>query len=746
MSDPKNQDDKTLKIDKLNQMFKDADEADNELFSEQRSNVLLIAGEHYTRRNAKYWNRIRDSKDLSSEQKLRLTKNHIQKITKTYVNNIISHSPSVKVVPANQKELKDQKSAQLNDSVLQYAKNKQDFKKKTLQLAKDYIDIGEVAVKIFWNPNAGKFLGWEASMDEETGQPIYGEDGQYENSGRPKFSGELQIERLYGFNLLRSTSCKSMEESPFFIVRKMVPVDELKAMVAGDEDKEKMITEQKDDTFLIFDGNHQNYTKSEGQTMLREFYFKPSMDYPTGYYYITVEGGILFEGELPFGIFPIIYEGFDEIQTSPRHRSIVKQLRPYQAELNRAASKIAEHQVTLGDDKILTQSGTKITTGIHLPGVRSIQYSGMQPTILPGRSGEQYVNYMNSQIQEMYQVANLSEDTQEKQGIADPFAQLFQSVRDKKKFTIYTDKFEGFLCKVFGTWLDLARRYMPEDMVIPMIGSSEAVNISEFKTTEELSYRITVEPMVDDYTTMMGRQLTINHILQYVGPQMKSEDIGKLIRAAPFGNLEEAFGDMTLDYDTATNMILSLDRGAPATANHYDDEQYMIKRLIARKRQSDYSMMNPQIQQNYDAIISQYEDIAAQKAQQLIAAQNQFIPSGGARIKVDYYVPDPVNPDRPVRATLPAESVDWLIKRLADQGSSQEQMAQMNQGAVQDIAGKLNQQQGANAQIGAQPGGAPMPPRPGPQMPMARPPMPAPAGPPASMSNLNQPMPGRRMP
>lgn len=681
-------------ISELNALYTDADQADQEIFTEQRSNILLIAGEHYTRKNAKYWNRIRDSKDLSNEQKLRLTKNHIQKITKTYVNNIVQHAPSVKVTPRNEKELQDQKSAELNNSVWQFGRDRQGMKIKTQQFAKDYIDMGEVACKIFWNPNAGKFLGFRAEMDE-AGNPVMDESGQMVASKTPVFSGDLIIERLYAFNLLRDPSCKEMKDSKVQIIRKMVDLEEAKALVGDDEEKLKWLHEQQDETFLVFDGNQQNYQKAKNQIMFKEYYFRPCVDYPLGYFYITVEGGILFEGELPFGVFPIIYEGFDEIQTSPRHRSIVKQLRPYQAEINRAASKIAEHQVTLGDDKILIQSGTKITTGVQLPGVRSIQYSGIAPQILQGRAGDQYTTYAASQIKEMYDIANVAEDSALKEmGKMDPFGQLFASVHDKKKFTLYTDKFEAFLCRICETYLTLAREYFSDDMLIPMIGRSEIVNIQEFKTTTELAYSIKVEAQTDDITTMMGRQLTINHALQYVGSQLDKEEIGKLMRQMPFGNFDESFSDMTINYDSAVNMILALDRGEQPMPNKYDDGPYMIKKLTARQRMSDFKFLNQQIQQNYDQLISMYEDLEVQKQAEIKRAQSEFIPSGGARVKVDYYIPDPKNPDRPVRATLPAESIDWLIKQLATQGSAQDQIGKLGEGVASEIAGKFNQQQG----------------------------------------------------
>lgn len=696
-------------ISELNALYSEADQADQDIFTEQRSNILLVAGEHYTRKNAKYWNRIRDSKDLSNEQKLRLTKNHIQKITKTYINNVIQHAPSVKIFPRNEKELQDQKAAELNNSVWQFIRDEQDLKLKTLQFAKDYVETGEVAVKVFWNPNAGKFLGFRSEMDE-AGNPVMDESGQMVASSTPAFSGQLIVERLFAFNLLRDASAKSMKESKFLIVRKMVDLDEAKALVGDDEDKLKMLVEQQDETFVVFDGNQQNYQKSKNQVMFKEYYFRPSVDYPTGYFYITVEGGILFEGELPFGIFPIEYEGFDEIQTTPRHRSIIKQLRPYQAEVNRAASKIAEHQVTLGDDKLLIQSGTKITTGVQLPGIRSIQFSGMAPTVLAGRSGDQYTQYAAGQVTEMYQVANITEDTALKEMSNDPFGQLFMSVHNKKKFTIYTDKFEWFLCRLCKLCLSLGKQYFTEDMLIPMIGRSEIVNIKEFKNTSDLSFSIKVEPQSDDITTMMGRQLTINHVLQYVGAQFDKEEIGKLMRQMPFANFDESFSDMTMNYDSAVNMILALDRGEQPVPNKYDDGPYMIKKLTARTRMSDFQFLNDQIKQNYDMVIGEYEQLEAQKQTEIKQAQSQFIPASGAKIKVDYYVPDPKNPDRPVRATLPAESVDWLIKQLAAQGSAQETLVNLGEGVTSEVAGKF---------LAQQPGGQmPMPPQaPGPMPP-----------------------------
>lgn len=700
---------KKLTISDLNALYSESETCDQEIFSEQRSNVLLVAGEHYARRNSKFWNRIRDSKQLNSETKLRLTKNHIQKITKTYHNNIVAHAPSVAPVPANEKELADQKSAELHKSVWQDLRSRHKLRDKTREWAKDYIDIGEVAVKVFFDPNAGQFQGYEAEMEPQmqpeldemgnptglmidTGQmvPKLDENGQMVSSGTPVFSGDMVYERIFGFNLLRAAEAKSMAESRYLCYRKMVQIKDLKAKIGNDPDKLKLVEEASQDVFTVFDASSGNYTTTKNETMLREYYFRPCADYPLGYYYISTTKGILWDGELPEGIFPIAYCGFDEVATSPRSRSIIKQLRPYQVEVNRSASKLAEHQITLGDDKLLIQSGTKLVHGGQLPGVRGIQYSGMPPTILGGRSGEQYLGYMNSQISEMYMIANVEEDKEEIKAQSDPYTGLFRAMRQKKKFIIYAEKFESFLIDICDKSLRYAKLYFPENMLIPAIGKREFINMAEFKNSEDLGYQIKLEPQSDDIETQMGKQLVLNHALQYVGKELGKDGIGRAIRAMPFLNKEEVFGDLTSDYDNTTNDILAMDRGQPRPAHAYDNHTYVIKRLISRMKLGDFEFLSDEIKMLYQQKIQEHEGLEAENQQKMLAAQADMIPTGGYLVVCDFYMPDPAAPERTKRVRLPYEALNWLIKRLDEQGSSVKRFDEMHEKALGDIAGMVH--------------------------------------------------------
>jgi hypothetical protein len=647
---------KKLNIGDLNKIYTESEAADKEVYAEFKSNILLISGDHYNKKTSRVYNRIRSTAPDGSpdSQRLRLTKNHIHKVYRTYVANILSYAPGVAILPQIDSELQDQKDAELNNSVWQDAKNRYRLQEKTRQWCQDFVGIGEVACKIFFDPNRGELKGYEPKMmEDENGEPVLDESGQQccetDESGqqvadeeKPVFKGEFVFERIFGFNLLRSPAAKSMEDSPYLIVRKMVDECELKERYEGDSDKMKAIQSGSDETYIVFDSNKGEYRSSKDQVLVKEFYWKPCFAYPEGYFAITTNHGILEEGPLPYGIFPIVWAGFDEYPTAPRGRSIVKQLRPFQGEINRAASQCAQHQITLGDDKLIYQGGTKLAPGTLLPGVRGISFNGViPPTVLPGRDGSQYLPYIESQIKELYDVAELTEENEPAPGQIDAYSMLFTSLKRQRKFAIYGEKFEQFLIDLCQVYLELAKQYLDDDALIYAVGKSERINMAEFRKTSPLCYQIRLEARSETIETQLGKQLTANHILQYVGPQLQKDDIGKIIRNMPFGNNEESFKDFTIDYDVAKNDFLALERGEIPIVGEYDNHEFAVRKTTARIKEPDFRFLTPQIRVNYITYLKQHEKFIADQAQKLIDAKNEFIPISGPLIGCDFFVPTP---------------------------------------------------------------------------------------------------------
>lgn len=694
-------------ISELNGYYTDADSADQEVFAEMRSNVLLASGDHYSRVTSRFYKRIRDTKELSNEQKLRLTKNHIQKICKIYVNNIMSTNPGVGFSPKDENSNHDMKVAELHHSVWRDGFDRYNLEDKQDDWCDSFIEIGEVAVKLFYDPNLGALKGYGPKVDVE-GNPVLDELGaETPDTDQPMFEGEFVFEEIYGFNLLRPPECKDLRKAEWLGIRKMSDRQELLRRFRGNDKIKQLITADQDETYLVFDALNGGYKKSGKQTMIREFYFRPSLLFPKGYYYITTKAGILDEGELPGGHFPIIWAAPEKIQTTPRGRSPIKTMRPYQVEINRAASKIAEHHITLGDDKLLIQNGTKISAGSSLPGVRSVNYTGQKPEILAGRSGAQYLEYMNSQILELYNVMMVAEDSAEnQQGNLDPYILLFRSARQKKKFQRYIKRFEKFLVELCHLYIKLCKIHLPDDAVILAIGKNEQINIPEFRQYPDTCYEVKIEAQSDDIETKLGKQIVMNHALQYVGPKMERDDIGRMMRAMPFGNFDEGFSDLTMDYDSMQNDILALDRGEKPPINQYDNHKYCVKWLTFRTRKADFKFLPPNVQQNYFQKISLHEEFEAKNQLSIQRAAQGFIPTGGYLVTCDFYVKDPSDPTgaKTRRAKVPYQAMEWLLEQMESQGANQQQLEGMSEGAMAQISEKMGALQQPQNQM--QPGPA----------------------------------------
>lgn len=665
-------------------MYSDGETVDREIWAEMRSNVLMVSGDHYHKKNWKILNALRDVSNLSEDQKLRITKNHTHRIYKTYVNRIVSMAPDTAITPQNEKELPDTKAAELHHAVWLDIKKKASFKEKVNQFASDYVGIGEVWAKVYWDWNKGNLKSEE--KDPETGDT------------KTTFSGGLCWDRVFGFNVFRPKGCMDLKTAPWLGIRSMESVENLKARYSEDEVKMKLLEPDGKTTFLVFDQNSGEYTEAKDTVLVKEIYYRPSPEHPRGYYYYFVSGGILEEGELPGGLFPLVYSGFDEIPTQARYRSPIKQWKPYQVEINRMSSKMAEHQVTLGDDKVIIMNGGKLGPGGNAPGVRALSASGGAINVIPGRTGEQYLNVLNATISDYYQTAMVSEELEDKlPANVDPYAMLLSSSRWKARFSLNIQKFERFLLEATELALEMTRLYIEEDELINVIGKGEAANIPEFKNSKSLLYQITLEESTEDVESRVGKKLALDRYIQYAGANMKREDIGKFLRMDPYLAKEQIFSDFTMPYDNATNDILALDRGQQAQMNRfrYPEIGYILQRLTSRMGMSDFNLMPPQVQQNYEATVNYYQQQLTQMTQEQAALDSEFIPTDGPLVRCDFWVPDPKSPDKQVRLAMPSASLLWLWDRIQKQGSTMDVLHQQQQTLVSGVAQQLRQNQAA---------------------------------------------------
>lgn len=703
-----------LDLNKRNEIFEKAQQCDKDLFAEYKNNVLVEAGKQWNNTKRRIYNRLSES-GADQQTKVRLTKNHISVILSAIKNQIGSKAPWTRPFPHAESEAQDQKAAELALAVWSDAKHRYNLQEKRDRWLNNFVVIGETgAVKIFWDPNKGKLVGYEQAQDEQgnllfedqLGQPtlqqhVTDEAGNVLAENKPKssnkavMSGDFVLETILPFNLRRDPSCETLEESPYLGIEKMMELDDAKKLAQGDQNKIDKLKASAETTFKVFDNNKGDYVDSKNQVLVRELYYRPCSNYPNGQFSIfTKEVDLVEPQELPHGIFPIVdSEGYKNIVTTPRGISETRNLRPLQANLNQLASQKMQHELTVGDDKLVLSGGSKVEKGSDFPGIRTIKVTGAPPTVISGRTGDQFLASIQAITDEMYRIAGVEYLLEEVSGQMDPNAMLFRSMRQKVKFSGPAEKFERFLTKVNKLYLQLHQKYASEEMMIKAVGRNEHVNISEWKNVSELDYAIKLEPVGEDIESALGRSLQIQTILQYAGDKIPPESIPQIISAMPHLNGHDMFGNLLQDETDAKNVILSLDRGEVPTPRKYDNHKYIIKKLNSRMRERSFDLLDPQIQANYEEYILAQEQFENEEITQIKMLQAQTIPTSGALVTVQLYesVPNSSGGVKTQFMKMPTDTILWVKKALEAQGTYLEQFEQLPQTRQAQIAQQNNQ-------------------------------------------------------
>jgi hypothetical protein len=297
----------------------------------------------------------------------------------------------------------------------------------------------------------------------------------------------------------------------------------------------------------------------------------------------------------------------------------------------------------------------------------------------------------------MYEAAMLGEETSEEQMNLDPYSLLFRTMGQQAKYKKYIEQFEEYLVEVYELVLELCRYYLSDEELAEILGPKEVGNLAEFRKQTPQTFRIKVQPQTDTIDSQLGKQLTFNHLPQYIGKNLKPDQIGMIVRNMPFVNNEEMLSDLTIDYDNVKNDMLAIERGEMPQLGPYDKNEYYVEKLTHRMKQADFKYLDPQVQQAYQMFMQQHQQEIARKQAEIQAAQGEQIPVGGAMVTLSLRMPDP-DGEGSKQVRLPYNAVMHLIEQLEKQGNNLETLENMNQGALAEIAGQMKSMELGQAQ------------------------------------------------
>jgi hypothetical protein len=345
--------------------------------------------------------------------------------------------------------------------------------------------------------------------------------------------------------------------------------------------------------------------------------------------------------------------------------------------VNRCASKITEHQLTVGDDKVILSKGAKFERGVDQPGIR-VYYTTGSPQIVPGRSGEQFVAYLEHNIQEIYRLLSVEDNKNPAAQGFDPKAELFKMQRQKIKFSKPAGKLERYFKSIAKTFLFLEQKYMTEERFQLVVGNQDAVDFEEYQNIDRLDYSVRLEEVSGDIETMLGKTIELEVIMQYSGKELDDQTRVTLLNQFPILNKAHAFKHITLHHKNIESDILQLERGQFVEPRRFDNHDLVLQYLTQRMSQKDFQRLDPKIKELFDMKYQAHEAKLKEVTEQMRQAQAGMIPTGGALVRCDvYHNTDPSNPQKTERLQLPDDALNWLKERLEEQGLAQERLGEI---------------------------------------------------------------------
>lgn len=633
-------------------------------------------------------------------------------------NKLASYKMSVTFTPRDGENIEAVMGARICNSILDQVRDSNCMDTEEKKLRHVVVNEGEGCLMWFFDTMKGNFLKTYShkSSRKKITSKSFDKIVKAENDGTdletwssfnftPDYSGELVYKRIPNTNILRPPDCTNMDRAEWLGFYEIMNMRDLKLLVKDKNVWDYLLSSSRNMNLFTFNSMKNKYTyKQPGLYQDVAFiFFRPGGNLPRGYYFVHCNGIILFQGELPYGVFPIAYEGVYEKNDSPRHFGYPHNLIEPQQALNATKSKISNQKHKLGDTKILHSNNVKVgdlnvqgVTHIPVQDQGDLQNPNGKPFIheIKAKSGEEYVNIFNSEMESFrfMSKSNLLEDplnTQKQKKSGDFLQQFFMSVKEKGSFNEYSDTYVSLLKKSAKIVVKLAKNYYDERNLVPLVKGQDAINVKNFKKIMDLDKLVKLDEQDDSIESKMGQHAIFQTLIQYGGKhfQENPEQLGMLIKTAPLGNFEELYSNMTQPLKVAENVVLKVMNGVVPKPMPYQDYKIILAKLGSETLKPYYERLSEKEKAVYQKAIELYTQAEAELAQQIKAMEADEIPLTGMGVKVDLHTKD-ADTKRSQKVVIPQDAIEWLIQRAQQQQSYKQEL--VNKGIQPGMAVQLD--------------------------------------------------------
>ena len=276
--------------------------------------ISYIAGDQYKTLDSKTY-KIRESQKVYDHEE-REVFNKMRTPRNYYLSRITMNKPIPWATPRTMKE-KDKKIAKVTNAVLHDTWEKLEMDSQYDMAGQFLVDYGSCFLKTIWDKNLGKKIISNLDRLEEDIDKSNFLDPDYKRQlkrsiviKKDLFEGDINSSILSPFEIyVDNPTRRNLEECPWVMHVRSFPIEQLKrTYVLTDEEikpeKVNSVTLQGGSMTYGIGYSSQNYgyktNQLEDVALVKEYYERPTNEFPNGRFIITVGDTVVYYGDLPY--------------------------------------------------------------------------------------------------------------------------------------------------------------------------------------------------------------------------------------------------------------------------------------------------------------------------------------------------------------------------------------------------------------------------------------------------------------
>lgn len=378
-------------------------------------------------------------------------------------------------------------------------------------------------------------------------------------------------------------------------------------------------------------GYHHSVTSLKRHALVKEYWERPSDEYPEGRLIIVAGSKVLYSGPMPFMVGEdatpdLPFTKMDCIERPGVFwgRTVTERIIPVQRRYNALRNRKAEYLNRVAIGVFVVEDGSVDMDKME-------QEAGAPGSIITFSKGAQAPKLMENQnlpfsfekeeatlLQEFSQLSGVSELSRQSKadpGVKSGVALQLALDQDDTRLTSTAANIEQFMVDNGKQWLRLSKQFVLGPRILRIVGKNNLVEVIDWEGSDIQSDDVVVEPYSATAESPQQRREMVYGLLQaglFNDPETGAptkEMKAKIFEMLQFGNWETGDDEEELHLSRAERENHSLTEGSFVRVLSYDDHILHIARHNKYRLTADYEVLmseNPILDQTFDVHVQEH--------------------------------------------------------------------------------------------------------------------------------------------